>query len=364
LKRKKIHNINTISYPDFPPSIIIIFENNDKEKYDNASLYQDILEYANDKDSSGFKFIQLGNWLMKKNKEFVDYYSGSKGHTPISARIAYKRQRIQNCINNLIKWNFLIIYDKVKAEKNNTQTPLYTITAEGKIIFLIIKAKLSNDDTDKCDAIQNIIYVLLSLKEQNDSVVLFFIIKFFAELLQNDNVYYIIKHFTERILRFDINNGHDFLSHLLGIKYLINWFVVDKNTSFKILNNLNDEEKKIFLYHLKSEIEYYYQENYLVQDSDFLKKNNLIYSGGIPSVYWESKRIEYIESFSNVVVPAYCNKCNSHKAFVIKIENYLESIIASYGPNPSLHVSGVCIECNSWLSSFVKRLPWGSAAWE
>jgi hypothetical protein len=254
---------------------------------------------------------------MKMNKEFVNDYSGSKQHTRISARIENKRQRIQNCIYNLIKWNFLIISDKVKAEKNNTQTPLYTITAEGRIIFLIIKAKFSNDDNEKYEAIQNIIYILSSLRDENDSVVLFFITKFFDELLQNNNFIYIVKHFTERILRFDINNGHDFLSHLLGIKYLIKWFVIDKNTSFRILNNLNDEEKKIFLCHSKCEIEYYYQENYLEQDSEFLKKNNLIYSGGIPSAYWETKRIEFIESFSKIVVPGYCNKCNSHKAFIV-----------------------------------------------
>jgi len=373
----KIPNIKPKNfYPN--PKLQIIFESKAGERHDNASLYQNILKYAHEtheKSNLGFKFLQLGNWLMRYNKEFLKYYSGDKAHTPINARIANKRQRIQNCIDNLIKWNFLFISDWVQADKNNTQTPLYAMTAEGEIIFMIIKAKFSNDE-EKNIAIKRIIDILTSIRGQNDSVVLLFITNFLNELLQNKKTYYIIKHFTDRILKFELNNGHDFLSHLLGLKYLIIWFVTDKNTSFKILDSLNNSQKKIFLFHLKNEIEYFYQENYLEQDVEFLKKipnidliahkkgNNLIYSGGIPSAYWESKRIEYIESYSKVVVPGYCNKCGSHRAFIIPIEEYLKSIIASYSPYPSFHVSGVCLECNSSLFSFVLRLPWGSAAWE
>ena len=161
---------------------------------------------------------------------------------------------------------------------------------------------------------------------------------------------------------------------------------MDEKTSFKILWNLKGEQRRIFLYHLKNEIEYYYQENYLNyigRDYDlssnnskpYLKrlsiplvthtnKGDLIYSGGIPSLYWEKKRIEYIKSYSKVVVPSYCDKCNSQRAFIIQIEDYLKEVIAVYNPHPSMLVGGLCMECNHWLSSFVIRLPWGSAAWE
>ena len=227
---------------------------------------------------------------------------------------------------------------------------------------------------------------MISIREQNDSIILLFITEYFNELLQTNKIHHIIKHFTDRILRFEINSASDFLSHLLGIKYLINWFVVDSKTSFKIFRNLKEEQRKIFLAHLKNEIEYYYQENflnYIGRDYDLSSKKskpylkrlsiplvthknngNLIYSGGIPSLYWETKRIEHINTFSKVVVPSYCDKCNSQRAFIIQIEDYLKSIIAVYGPHPSMLVGGICMECNNWLSSFVMRLPWGSAAWE
>ncbi len=38
---------------------------------------------------------------------------------------------------------FFIHFKMGKQEKNNTQTPLYAITAEGEIIFMIIEAKFS-----------------------------------------------------------------------------------------------------------------------------------------------------------------------------------------------------------------------------
>ena len=69
------------------------------------------------KFTSGFRFTELGKWLMKKNIEFINDYSGSKGHTSISARIANKRQRIQNCIDNLRKWDFLLISKMVLLKK-------------------------------------------------------------------------------------------------------------------------------------------------------------------------------------------------------------------------------------------------------
>jgi hypothetical protein len=379
-------SINKIFYPIIPPKIISIFENQPKEKYDNASLYQNILKYANDNKSSPFKFVELANWLMTNNTEFFNYYSGSKSHIRRSARIANKRQRIQKCIDNLKEWNFLVISKYIQAEKNDTTIPLYVLTAEGEIMVRLIEAKFLINEKEKKHAIHRIIDILISIREQNDSIILLFITEFLNELLQTNKMHHIIKHFTDRILRFEINSASDFLSHLLGIKYLINWFVVDEKTSFKIFRNLKEEQKRIILAHLKNEIEYNYQENYLnyiARDYDlsskkskpYLKrisiplvthtnKGDLIYSGGIPSLYWEKKRIEHINSFSKVVVPSYCDKCNSQKAFIIQIEDYLKSIIAAYGPHPSMLVGGVCMECNNWLSSFVMRLPWGSAAWE
>ena len=358
--------------PYFNPKIKVIFENYQNDKYDNANLYQNILEYANDandKSSSGFKFTELGKWLMERNNEFKNYYSGSKAHTPISARIANKRQRIQNCIDNLKKWDFLVVSKMVPAEKNNTETPFYELTPLGKLIFLIVKAKFSNND-EQNNAIKHIIDIVTSIKEQNDSAIILFITELLNQLWVNNKKSSIIQHF-ERLLMLELNNGNDFLSSLLGIKYFIYWFIVDEELSFKTLENLTEDKRKIILVNLKTEIEYYYQQNYLVQEDYVLKINSqpftnsnfnygdLINSGAIPRAYWENTRFEYINSFSKIVVPSYCDVCNSHRAFVIDVTDYLKSVIRARGPYPNISVSGNCVECRNFLSTHVIRLPFG-----
>ena len=87
---------------------------------------------------------------MKNNREFInDYSSDSDRNKSISARIANKRQRIQNCIDNLIKWDFLLISKMVTAEKNGLKTPLYLLTPLGKLFYLIVKAIFSNKKKKK-----------------------------------------------------------------------------------------------------------------------------------------------------------------------------------------------------------------------
>jgi hypothetical protein len=355
------------------PKIKIIFENTENTKLDNSRLYQNILEYASLFDT-GFKFTELGTWLMKKNIEFQNFYSGSKNKTPISVRlakksdtsiserIANKRQRIQNCIDNLIKWEFLHISKMVEAEKNNTKTPLYVLTPLGKVIHLIVIARFSTIAEDKNNAIKQIIDIVDSIKEQNDSAIILFVTKLLNQLWENNKKFSIVLH-LERLIMLEIDNGNDFLSHLLGSKYLIYWFFVNEKIPFKILECLSKDKRKIILFNLKTEIEYYYQQNYLLQDGHFLKNCKLINSGVISSSYWENTRIKYIDSFSKVVIPSYCKVCNSHRAFVLDIIDYLKAVLRAFGPYPNMQVSGNCIECRNFLSTHIMRLPFGSLVW-
>jgi hypothetical protein len=360
-------NIFPISNPT--TKIKIIFENYDK--YDNAHLYQNIIEYANlPTTSSGFKFIELGRWLMEKNIEFRNYYSDSKAHTPISARIANKRQRIQNCIDNLTEWNFLVISKMVTAKKNNTKTPLYVLTPLGKLIFLIVKSKYSNIEEEKNNAIKEIIDIITSIKEYNDSAIVLFITELLNQLMEKNKINYIIQHF-ERVIGLELNNGTDFLSYLLGIKHFIHWFIIDKEISFRILKNLPENKRNIILLNLKTEIEYFYQQNFLLKD-DFFKNNyllvntnninysHLINNGALPSSYWENTRIQNINSFSKVVVPSFCNICNSHRAFLVNIGDYMKSIVQEHHISPKRYLSGNCIECGNSLFTHIIGLSFGS----
>ena len=224
------------------------------------------------------------------------------------------------------------------------------------------------------DSIKEIIDIVTSIKEQNDSAIILFITELLNQLWKNNKKSSIIQHF-DRLLMLELNNGNDFLSSLLGIKYFIYWFIVDEEISFKILENLTEDKRKIILVNLKTEIEYYYQQNYLIKDDDFLKNfpipllihnfnyGDLINSGAIPSAYWENTRIKYIDSFSKVVVPSFCDICNSHRSFVVDVTDYLKSVVRAYSPYPSMYSSGNCLECQNSLSTRVISLPFGSVVW-
>jgi hypothetical protein len=106
----------------------------------NALLYQDILRYYEVQTDRSFKFTELARWLLTRNKEFTEYYQDSRAHISMSNRIAYHRQRIQKCIDNLVS---LYVIEKVgmtKAEKNqDIETPLYRFTEDGKFIFTLLR---------------------------------------------------------------------------------------------------------------------------------------------------------------------------------------------------------------------------------
>jgi hypothetical protein len=197
------------------------------------------------------------------------------------------------------------------------------------------------------------------------------------QLWKNNKKSLIIQHF-DTLLMLELNNGNDFLSSLLGIKHFIYWFIVYEEISFKILENLTENKRKIILLNLKTEIEYYYQQNYLINDADFLKNfplpvgihnfnyGDLINSGVVPSAYWENTRLKYINSFSKVVVPSYCDVCNSHRALVVDVVDYLKSVgrTHTFPPHSHIHISGYCIECKSFLTTRVISLPFGVVVWK
>ena len=73
----------------------------DKTLTNSALMYHDMLKYGRDRagNNEGFRFSDLGNWLIANNREFSNYYTDSKKRTPPNVRLANNRQRIQKIID-------------------------------------------------------------------------------------------------------------------------------------------------------------------------------------------------------------------------------------------------------------------------
>jgi hypothetical protein len=180
--KAKTHSINDDIVRPLPYINInmVFFERVEgSTEYTNDSLmYHDILEYGiKHCDGHGFRLTELANWLMRNNLEMKNYYVDNKSRTPISARAAYRRQRIQSCLQNLIRLGLLMEKGKVKAQKNNELTSLYDFTREGYLLSAIFH------DGNR------VFNILESYSNFNDSFILTFIIGFFKREFERGVAY-------------------------------------------------------------------------------------------------------------------------------------------------------------------------------
>jgi hypothetical protein len=106
--------------PTFPPINAVVEAHSNGTPTDSALRYQGILKYGLE-HPEGFIFTDLGNWLIEKLSQYRNYYTNSKSHIPRSARLANRRQTIQEHLDNLIRME-LISKSITKARKTREDT--------------------------------------------------------------------------------------------------------------------------------------------------------------------------------------------------------------------------------------------------
>ena len=335
-----------------------------REYTKDSLMYQDILEYGiKHCDEHGFRLTELANWLMRNNLEMKNYYVDNKSRTPICVRVGYRRQRIQSCLQNLIRLGLLIEKDKVKAKKNNELTSLYDFTREGYLLSAIL-----GDGN-------HVFNILESYSNFNDSFILAFIIRFFKREFERGQFHIVIDFFVRTILpRYQVENGRELLKLFLGIRHSLNWIILFPDSFLDTLQQLDDETKKQVLFHFKMEIEEYYKENYLLEELRIMEFHNSYrkiredYSKliAIPGKEWHLMRFNNISDYSTVTIPGFCSRCNTEGAFLFDTRRYLDSIISFYiRHDPSGYPYGKCNKCNNdfGLSAHVMWLPHFTTAW-
>lgn len=357
----------------------VIFNSNSSGKYTkDAELYQDILEYSISKND-GFKFTELGQWLLDHNNEIVTYYSDFRKKVSRAARIANRRQRIQHCLDNLIQFDLIYQKATIKSSKNQEETPLYALTKEGNFLSLILRCitKRENTHIHLVEQSKNELLKLLHSYTSNDSPVLMFINNFFTICNENGIFALIINHFVRRILKGSkVHTPKDLLLLFLGIRHSLNWLVIHPIIFNETLNKLDAGSKKIMYFQFKMEIEEYYYENYLLEEwkrrrllknlwpSNYLTDFSDIVA--IPGKDWQLMRHENIHDELIVTIPGYCNECKSDRPFLFKTENYLEHLILAHRADPVDTIGGDCTVCGNKYSIFanVMKLPWFLDIWQ
>ena len=235
-------------------------------------------------------------------------------------------------------------------------------------------------------AVQRVLDTVELCSKINNSCIILFIVNFFKECNKNGRFSFIIDHFMNAILpNSHIIHGKDLIALFLGLSHSLNWILPAPNQFYKILKELDEETKKLVLFQFKMEIEGYHNKNYFPDESLFIRQINrriqrqiLGYQetdpnpnegntvAAVPGKEWETIRFDNAANHSNVVLPGFCDKCESKRSFVISIFTYLDSLVNAYhGRYHSRIVSGNCFKCGQYsVSTSVMMLPHFVAPWQ
>lgn len=186
--------------PIFPPINIILEANSNGTFTDNALLYQGILKYDLE-HPGGFIFTHLGNWLIKNLRQYRTYYTDSKSHIPMSARLANRRQIIQAHLDDLTRMELIYKKSMTKAQKTGEDIPCFDLTVQGRFLAWIMEARDPNKNTDlmwtvkekiykpdqmRLKAVREVFTIVDSFTSSKDSCILMFLNKFFVKCLSSD----------------------------------------------------------------------------------------------------------------------------------------------------------------------------------
>ena len=338
-----------------------IFEKDENNIYytKNAELFQDILKYFtiveeehtdknqenvdnNNSNKKGkwislktephfFKIRELENWLMKNNRYFINLYSDSNSKTKMIVRITNNDKQIKNCLKNLESMKLINIKDYVEGDKNKIPTPRYELTIHGLIILIIIKYESTQFSQDRHKTNQMIIRYIQYYFGSYNSHICDFLSKIYDEMNKQGHSQLFIDFFIKLLHQ----NSHKIKTIIDALNLTLytllmseKSYLIFKEIFINTLNGLEDEIKKIILYHEKAEIE---SRIHLSQ----------------PPKDWEVQWIENLHNYSNLTLYGKCKICYEKYPITIDYLYYRNNIL------PSNFLNIKCVKCNSEESFIV-----------
>jgi hypothetical protein len=160
-----------------------------KEIRNQRPIYRDIISMwfelrlkANNEDE--FNITDIGNHLLKHHRPFINEFASSRMNP--SNRLQTKRTYIEKRIKELITVGIIYSDRLTKAQKNDTKTPIYKFTLEGKVLSWLIACEKKEDEGNvRAKYIDLFASELLPLLSKLDSGILTkFMVDFFTRALE------------------------------------------------------------------------------------------------------------------------------------------------------------------------------------
>jgi hypothetical protein len=279
-------------------------------KSDNGSikLSRDILIWGSERFDE-FRFTELGKWLIENHRPFKEEFAGS--HIPRSYRLHAKRNYIKSRMEDLIELGLIEKHGTAKAEKNQSDTPIYKFTLGGIIVGAILMASKTSQESAQNSATTRAILLISTYLKHNNASTFLFLSNFFTKCEQER--WYGNKDFIHmlRVLFSYLYHSGEFniRQARLAVMCIPTLYEDLEDIFFQTLNELDEQTRKLLLLQFKMDIEADYSYKHQM-DTEIVRE-------------WELMRFENIQNYSKVTLSGYCQECKLSYPFVMDIFEFI-----------------------------------------
>ena len=298
------------------------------------------MEFPLKTNSDGFRFWELGPWLIKNNKEFREAYGrdckySSKTNTTITYAVLKKKDRMEKKLEDLISLGLLYQSGRARSEKVKDHiVPLYSQTGAGYFVSQLIEW----DDPDKRKSAGDILFRLLqSVLGTSSSSMLEFLSKIYSAYRDKglfDTVIDVLKHELsynyKHIGKFD---GQEIIRLALITVGACSHYLEDEfeELYFHTFDSLDEKTRHNLIFFNKMGNQQQFLDTY-------------------PPKEWEDLCIKNLTDNSKTTTIAWCSNCKKNEPILTDIPQqlHLGSVVT---PNTT------CKKCNrNDLSIFISPM--------
>jgi hypothetical protein len=276
-----------------------LFDNDRVDK--DLVLMREILTWGSEKFDE-FRFTALGKWLIENHRPFKEEFAGS--HIPGSYRLHAKRNYIKSRIEDLIGLGLIKKHGTAKAEKNQSDIPIYKFTFGGIIVGTILIASKTSQGSTRSNATERVVLLISAYLKHNKVSTFHFLSNFFAKCEQeqfygNDGFVHMLQVLFSYLYP---SEGFNLRQARLAVMCIPTLYEDLKGIFFQTLNELDEQTRKLLLLQFKMDIETNY--SYEHMDPESVRE-------------WELMRFENIQNYSKVTLSGYCKECKLSYPFVM-----------------------------------------------
>jgi hypothetical protein len=296
--------------------------------YKHAYMCKDILRWhckTADKTElfKEFDVTELGNWLIKNHKPYIEEYSDSKSHTPPSTRLHSKRTYITDRLRDLIQVNLVKTVGTTKCSKNSFDKHLFCFTLQGSFIAWLVYARAAEDDTTRSRAIDRLFTTMTANLFFGNFPFGIFMIEFLNKCTDEDVRSSLIEHYeslTSLIIDIDLRQARQLFmaSGCLNLKI--------GKVFHMVFSELDKEIQRLLLFQFKMDIEFNDTACLMTNPINRLSGSREIikYLKGDALRKWELMRYRKIQDYSRVTLLGFCISCRVSYPFQMDILKFMD----------------------------------------